>query len=288
MTLAVTLLGGLAFLLPAATAQASQYRYWTYWWGRESGWQYASLGPAYDAGRISDGFVLGWRFGTTGANGGGASPPRHSGSYASFHCPKTPAGQLGVALVIDFGTVADVPPGDTRPLANSVIATCVVVPRPSSGANVLGLAGISVRARSDGLVCGLDGYPRAECAALVADPAPTPTRGPAPAKTTSAPVGAGSTGTPAPTHPPVGTSPLATSGKAATPSRSGAPRAASLSPTGTAAGVVAPQQTLPAAPAGALAAQQQSSSGSPWPVAGVLLVMAAVGGGTWWTRRRST
>ena len=288
IALAVTLLGGLAILLPAAAAQASQYRYWTYWWGHGSGWQYASLGPGYDAGRISDGFVLGWRFGTTGANGGGASPPRHSASYASFRCPTAPAGQIGVALVVDFGTAADQPPGDHRPLTGSVVATCVTITPHSSGATVLSAARINVTTRADNLVCSLDGYPRTECAALVADPAPTPTRPAAPTRTSSASAGAGTTGTPAPTRTSTDTSPSATPGKAATPSRSATAPASSPSPTGTSAVVVVPEQTLPAAPAGALAAQTQSGAGSPWPVTGVLLVLAALGGGTWWTRRRST
>ncbi|MEO6822150.1 MAG: hypothetical protein ABI468_06750, partial [Candidatus Nanopelagicales bacterium] len=90
MTLAVTLLGGLAFLLPAATAQASQYRYWTYWWGTGSDWRYASLGPSFDAPHLGDQSVVGWRFGTTGPNGGGAAPPRQSGSYTALGCSAQP------------------------------------------------------------------------------------------------------------------------------------------------------------------------------------------------------
>lgn len=276
--LAVILLTGLAILAPATTAQASQFRYWTYWWGTGSAWRYASLGPSFDAPHLTDESVLGWRFGVTGPSGGGAEPPRQSGSYTALGCSKAPvSGSLRVALVVDFGTAADAPPGETRPLSNSVVVKCVVVPSGSNGAQVLEAAGISIRWRpSDGIACGLAGYPRTECAALVADPTPTPTHRPTPVKAT---VGAAPTRAATPSHSVVPAETTTPTPPAPTPT--------AASPSGTAAGVAVPEQTLPAAPAGALAATAQSSSGSPWPVAGVLLVLAALGGGTWWTRRRS-
>lgn len=281
--LAVTLLTGLAILLPATTAQASQFRYWTYWWGTGSAWRYASLGPSFDAPHLTDESVLGWRFGVTGPNGGGAEPPRQSGSYTVLGCSAAPvSGSLRIALVVDFGAAADAPPGETRPLSNSVLVKCVVVPAGSNGAQVLGAAGINIHWRaSDGLVCGLAGYPKTECAAVVADPTPTPTRRPTPAKDTA---GAGPTIVATPSLSATPTGSTAPTPSAATPTAA----TAAASPSGTPAGVAVPEQTLPAAPVGALAAAQQSSSGSPWPVAVVLLVLAALGGGTWWKRRRPT
>lgn len=277
MTLALTLLTGLVALLPAATAHAAQYRYWTYWWGTGSGWQYASLGPSYDRGRIKDRSVVGWRFGTTGPNGGGASPPRRS---ASFSCPAAQPGQISVELIVDFGTAADAPPGDHRPLSNAVQVSCVQLPDGSNGVAVLNTANISVRASSDGLVCGLAGYPSTECAALVADPAPAAAK-PTPARSTPAPAATGTTAaSPRPTaHSP---SPATTTA----PTHSPTPSAGTPAATGTTVGVVLPEQTLPAAPAGALStAASSESSGSPWPVVGVALLLAALGGGIWWRRR---
>lgn len=159
--LALTLTAVGAVLLTSPAASAAQFRYWTYWWGTGAGWRYASLGPSYDSAHLSDQAVLGWRFGVTGPNGGGADPPRQAGSYSALGCSSNPkSGTVRVALVVDFGTAADVPPGDTRPLANAVDVQCVQVPVGSNGAQVLAAAGIAVRWRaSDGLVCGLDGYP---------------------------------------------------------------------------------------------------------------------------------
>ena len=48
----------------APAAEASTYRYWSYWWGerpdRSATWQYASQGPATHT--VADTWVLGWRF----------------------------------------------------------------------------------------------------------------------------------------------------------------------------------------------------------------------------------
>jgi cytoskeletal protein RodZ len=182
---------------------------------------------------------------------------------------------------VDFGTAADAPPGETRPLSNSVVVTCVVVPTGSNGAQVLAKADISIRWNpSDGLVCGLHGYPKSECAALVADPTPTPTRRPTPAKDT---VGTAPTRVATPSH---SAAPAGTTTASSTATPTAAPSTAS--PSATPAGVAVPEQTLPAAPVGALAATQQNNSGSPWPVALVVLILGALGGGTWWLRRRPT
>jgi hypothetical protein len=300
MALAVAGLGVLGVLAPLATApaQAAQYRYWTYWWGAGSGWQYASLGPAYDSARIGNGFVLGWRFGVTGPNGGGSSPPRHSAGYDSFHCPPTPAGQVGVALVVDFGTAADQPPGDHRPLTGAVLVSCVTLAPHSNGITALGQAGVSFLPRaSDGLVCALDGYPSTECAAVVADPTPAPTRTAAPTPTRPAPnptspagAGTGTTGTATGSRTTSPGSPgPAGSPSAGTPARSpgasvsaSAPAVGAASPSGPSA-----EQTLPATSALAVAGADTTSAGTPWPVIAVLVLVAGLGAGTWWARRRS-
>ncbi len=176
-----------------APAQASSYRYWTYWWGAGTGsnsgssWRFAPQGPASHP--VADGWVLGWRFATTSAAGGAA--PRSSASFASL-CPTLAPqdGKVRVALVLDYGTTADAPPGQKPPTTSSVRRECLLVPKSgSTGVTVLSAAGVEVSTKN-GLICSLDSYPRDECAPVIADPTPSassarPTRTPTPTPTPS-------------------------------------------------------------------------------------------------------
>ena len=300
-TIAAAVLGVLvtssAVALAAAPAQAATYRYWTYWWGADSGksgggWTFAHVGPA--AHRAGDTWVLGWRFGTSATTNGGAQP-RQSSRFADL-CPKlaTPvAGMDRVALVIDYGTTQDAPPGQHPPLVGSVRVECLTLPSHPSGVTVLNEAKVSVRQNDNGLLCALDGYPKNECAPIVADPTPTPS----PTRS--------STHVPSPTRTPTpgaSTSTLPRSGgsspaTAATPAASGAPASGAASPSssaGGAASVTTPssgsgpgaQGTLPAVSGSPVASVTDAGSSSPVPaVVGVLLV-ALLGGSAWWTSRR--
>lgn len=159
-----------AFLmLGAASADAAAYRYWSFWVASDSGtWSYASVGPA--STRPQDGQVQGWRFAVSVGANSSTITPRASGSFASL-CAGQPAvaDRKRVGLVIDFGTRADAPPGESPPALRTF---CVLAPLKASGAAVLQQA-LSVRSQ-DGLICGINGYPRSECAVVVEAPRPEP------------------------------------------------------------------------------------------------------------------
>lgn len=152
----------------AAPAQATSYRFWSYWLGGDGDWSFSSQGASR---RPTDGTVDGWRFAVSEASSS-TIPPRHSSSFGRI-CGSTDAvdGSKRIGLVVDFGTRSDAPDGETP---GAVISTCVVAPVDANGYDVLDLAGIQLRTDS-GLICGFNGYPATECGVVVADPAPSPT-----------------------------------------------------------------------------------------------------------------
>lgn len=168
---AATVLAVLALAFGAGPAQATSYRFWTYWHGTGSGgWTFSPVGASY---RPADGAVEGWRFAVSAATGS-RTPPRTSVSFATV-CGSTEAGDgtKRVALVVDFGTSADAPPGQHPP--RGVDTYCAVVGTSADGYDVL-QSYASVRAEG-GLVCSVAGYPAGECGAAVRPSAsPTPTR----------------------------------------------------------------------------------------------------------------
>lgn len=154
--LVLSLLAGL--LLAGAvgtTAHAEDgYRFWGYYQWSGSEWAFAQKGP--DALVPADGSVEGWRYAV-----GGAKPrvPRAAGDFEAI-CGSTPAesGKKRVAVVIDPGTPADAPAGDTPAPATG---TCVVTEPKATGAQVL-TAVKPVRIEK-GLACGIGGYPAKGC-----------------------------------------------------------------------------------------------------------------------------
>ncbi len=178
----------------AAPAEATSYRFWTYWLGGDNDWSFSSQGASR---RPADGTVDGWRFAISEASSS-TIPPRHSSSFSRICGSTDPVeGSKRVGLVVDFGTTSDAPDGEAP---GALINTCVVAPADANGYEVLDLAAIQMRTDS-GLICGLNGYPATECGVVVADPEPSPTGdpsgtdgggGPGPGPTSS---GGGSTGT---------------------------------------------------------------------------------------------
>ncbi|MEK9811163.1 MAG: SCO2322 family protein, partial [Candidatus Nanopelagicales bacterium] len=105
-----------------APAQATAYRYWSYWLGSDGAWTYANAGPAF---RIpTDGTVEGWRFSVDG--GGGGLPPRTSADFDTV-CAGTPVqeGLKRVAVIVDPGSVEDAPPGQSPPGAWALCVSAV-------------------------------------------------------------------------------------------------------------------------------------------------------------------
>ena len=156
---------------------ATAYRYWAYYVAHANTWQFSQRGPA--AEYPVDGEVQGWRFAIQAEAGKGLAP-RALPDFAKL-CGATPAtaGQLRVGIVIDFGVSADAPAGEHPP--GTAVSGCVHVAEGGSGADVLrAAAAVRIGTGSDGgLVCGIDGYPTNECAAVVtAKPPPTPKAAP--------------------------------------------------------------------------------------------------------------
>ena len=148
---------------------ATAYRYWAFYVAAGDSWNYSQRGPAFE--HPADGEVQGWRFAAQ-SPGSQDLLPRYRPDFAIL-CANTPAqqGQLRVGVVIDFGVPADAPPGQQPP--SQVFTGCVRVPDGSTGMDVLNAAvgAGNVRigtGRYVGLVCGISGYPKAECAAAAA------------------------------------------------------------------------------------------------------------------------
>jgi hypothetical protein len=152
-----TVLAGLA-----APAHASAYRYWSYWTGSGSSWAYSTRGPS---GNVHDGDVIGWRFAVSPDSSSGRAPRASSNSLCSD----------GVTVVIDYGTTSDAPPGE-HPPSGTPRAFCANDPDSTTGYRATD-EHATLRVNNDGLVCGIDGYPKSECAPIVT-PSKTPTKSP--------------------------------------------------------------------------------------------------------------
>jgi hypothetical protein len=223
----------LAIAVPAQASAATAYRYWAYYvapaTSTSSSWQYSQRGPAYEY--PVDGEVQGWRFAVQ-VDAASGLLPRAAPDFAKL-CASSPAkaGELRVGVVIDFGLTTDEPAHEQPPAG--VVRGCVYVHDGKTGADALqAAAAVRIGTGSDaGLVCGIDGYPKTQCAvAAAANPAPplaTPSSTPSdssprPTATTQA------TTTPAATTPSVTVAPV-TSAAAISPAASPA-RSAEQSP----------------------------------------------------------
>lgn len=155
----------LAVVLVATPADAAAYRYWTYWQAPvgAAAWTFATQGPGTAV--PDDGAVEGWAFGITTASADPDDAPATAPDFAVI-CGDTAAqpDRKRVALVIDPGPAAVAPDGDTAPPPRS---TCVVADPDATGYEILRSV-VEVRTES-GLVCGVDGYPTAECAPVLDD-----------------------------------------------------------------------------------------------------------------------
>ncbi|MEI6624210.1 MAG: SCO2322 family protein, partial [Actinomycetes bacterium] len=146
------------FATPAASASDGVSVYWTYWSAGANGdWSYVEQG----AGAIipADGSSQGWRYGT-GSTPTYSESPRTSPDFERT-CASTPAaaGMKRVAVVVDFGTVAEAPPGQSPPAR---LADCANVPSAANGLQVVS-AVTPTRQSPDGMMCGISGYPSSGC-----------------------------------------------------------------------------------------------------------------------------
>ena len=290
-------------VLPTADASAAAYRYWSYWWGGESGWTYASAGAGTH--RPADGSVEGWRFSVSGDGASSSRPPRADPDFTSLCAAAAPApGKKRVGVVIDHGTDADSPDGQTPPPARGA---CVVVPEAATGAAVL--AAVAAYRVEDGLVCGIDGYPARECAVVVGSPAASSSRPPTPAasRTTTRPTSRATTTVPTRAPTAAASSPAATTTRPPTPAApsgtipSTPPPTTPPPTTPTTPAATTPAPATTAAPESSVTPpagdEQQvalatSAPSPPGPggtptglLVGVLVVGAVAGAGTWLVRR---
>nr|WP_280699343.1 SCO2322 family protein [Kitasatospora sp. GP82] len=163
--LAAALAVPLALLLGAAPAQATGYRYWSFWKWSDAAWTYQQQGPTVYVPR--DGGVDGWRFAVSQDGGQNATRPTPTGDFATI-CADTPAqpGKKRVAVVLDFGTTADAPSAEAPPAPRTA---CAAVPTNASSAEVLAVATPPLRYDAGGLLCAIAGYPHTGCGDTVAD-----------------------------------------------------------------------------------------------------------------------
>ncbi|MGW4200687.1 SCO2322 family protein [Streptomyces sp. NPDC004726] len=151
-------LGVALTVVGAGPAQAAGYRYWSFWQSGGGTWTYATEGPA--TARPADGSVNGFRF-SVSEDSSDAARPRSAPDFEAI-CGGTPpkSGQKRVALVIDPGTAADAPDGETPPAGRSV---CARVAKDATTAEALALVAKPLRYNSEALLCAISGYPAEGC-----------------------------------------------------------------------------------------------------------------------------
>lgn len=163
---AALLLAAAVSALCAAPAYADGYRYWSFWDRDGGGWAYAAQGPATAV--PGDGEVQGFRFSvSTGTQD--AAKPRGPADFDAI-CGGTPArdGAKRVALVLDFGTAADAPEGESPPAGRT---ECASVPADASSGEALAAVAKPLRYGSSALLCAIAGYPETGCGEQTSDDA---------------------------------------------------------------------------------------------------------------------
>lgn len=155
--------GGLLAVLGAGSAQAAGYRYWSFWESDGKTWTYATQGPSLT--RPDDGAVEGFRF-SVSEDSQDAARPRHAPDFEEI-CGSTPAkeGTKRIGVVIDPGTAADAPDGETPP---ALRAACARVEPDASGAEALASVATPLRYSSNALLCAISGYPASGCGDQIA------------------------------------------------------------------------------------------------------------------------
>ncbi|MFD5780728.1 SCO2322 family protein [Streptomyces sp. NPDC126933] len=149
----------------AGNAQAAGYRYWSFWESGGGKWTYATQGPA--TARPADGAVRGFRF-SVSEDSGDAAKPRRTPDFEAV-CGDTPAedGRKRIAVVIDSGTPADAPDGETPP---ALRAGCARVGEDATAADALAVVAKPLRYNSAALLCAISGYPASGCGDQVSVP----------------------------------------------------------------------------------------------------------------------
>jgi hypothetical protein len=155
----------ITFTTSNSANSAMGYRYWGYFQSSAgtNTWTAAMTGPSVE---VKDGDVEGWAF-VFSNNDIPAQGPMMDPDFNTL-CGDTPetAGKVRVGLVVDFGAANIAPVGET-PM--EFFSDCVTVNQGAIGLDVLQSA-LEVRAGESGLICGIAGYPAAECGAEISAP----------------------------------------------------------------------------------------------------------------------
>ncbi|WP_306320839.1 MULTISPECIES: SCO2322 family protein [unclassified Streptomyces] len=153
-----------------APAQAAGYRYWSFWEhdGSRNAWTYATSGPSQT--KPSDGDVQGFRFAVS-EDSKDAKQPRGAADFDAV-CSDTSAksGQKRIALVIDPGTAADAPSGETPPKPRTA---CAQVDEDATSADALASVAKPLRYDSSAMLCAISGYPKSGCGEQVSSSNPS-------------------------------------------------------------------------------------------------------------------
>ncbi|MGW8889028.1 SCO2322 family protein [Streptomyces sp. NPDC055749] len=156
--------GGLLAVLGAGSAQAAGYRYWSFWESDGKSWTYATQGPSLT--RPDDGTVEGFRF-SVSEDSQDSAQPRHAPDFEKICAGTAPKdGTKRIGVVIDPGTAADAPEGESPPALRAV---CAQVAPDASAAEALASVATPLRYSSDALLCAISGYPESGCGDQIGD-----------------------------------------------------------------------------------------------------------------------
>jgi hypothetical protein len=157
-------------LAAAAPAEAAGYRYWSFWQSDGGAtWAYATQGPA--TARPADGGAIGFRFAVSEDTADASRPSAGPDFSAICTGVEKKAGTKRVAVVVDFGSPADAPQGETPP-APALRTGCAQVREDATGAEALAAVVKPLRYDSAALLCGIAGYPAKGCGEQVAETGP--------------------------------------------------------------------------------------------------------------------
>ncbi|MGW1077573.1 SCO2322 family protein [Streptomyces sp. NPDC002537] len=156
--LGALLLAGVLAVLAVAPAHAAGYRYWSFWEGKGGSWAYATQGPS--TARPGDGDAIGFRFAVS-EDSKNAAKPAAAPDFGAV-CGRTPAkdGSKRVAVVLDFGSAAEAPSGETPPASRTA---CAQVGEDASAGEALAAVAKPLRYNSSALLCAIAGYPKTGC-----------------------------------------------------------------------------------------------------------------------------
>lgn len=151
---------------PTHAADEKGWRYWGYFQAAPgtNSWSYATSGPAGSTPK--DGSVEGWKFSFSSNTVDTGNPTLKPNFKATCAGVAAQSGMSRIAVVVDFGSRAIAPKGET---VQATIRQCVTVKSGTNGFEILSKV-IPIRTNSSGFVCGLNNYPAKECSTEISTP----------------------------------------------------------------------------------------------------------------------